>query len=133
MPLTAERVNYFLDICLLSLTVTRLGVLCAKEDLSTCPENQSHGVIPTGARGDDQIGEGRPHRGAMVWGGPESGLSRVPLGLTVGRSLLQAERSGSESRRGCQGSNEWTDVGCTTPVRIKTPGLSPEAMTTQGI
>ena len=29
----------------------------------------------------------------------------VPLSLTVGRSLLQAERSGSESRRGCRDRN----------------------------
>lgn len=36
--------------------------------------------------------------------GPAIGF-KLPLSLTVGRSLLQAERSGSESRRGCQGSN----------------------------
>jgi hypothetical protein len=44
-----------------------------------------------------------PSRGSNQGKAASQSASKLPLGLTVGRSLLQAERSGSESRRGCQG------------------------------
>lgn len=52
----------------------------------------------------------------------------MPLSLRVGRSLLQAERSGSESRRGSQGYElGGTAVVAASAAPITTPGLRPEA------
>ena len=61
---------------------------------------------------------------------PVIGFVLMPLGLTVGRSLLQAGRSGSESRRGSQDQEL---VGATLfqqrGPRIATQGFGPQAMT----
>ena len=61
---------------------------------------------------------------------PAIGSVLMPLSLTVGRSLLQAGRSGSESRRG---SLDQELVGATVlehrSPRIATQGFGPQAMT----
>ncbi len=61
---------------------------------------------------------------------PAIGFVLMPLSLTVGRSLLQAERSGSKSRRGSQDQEL---VGATVlehrSPRIATQGFGPQAMT----
>ncbi len=60
---------------------------------------------------------------------PAIGFVLMPLSLTVGRLLLQAERSGSESRWGNQ---DQETVGATLleqrGPRIATQGFGPQAM-----
>jgi hypothetical protein len=86
---------------------------------------------PVGA-GRAAVGEdlGRSRSPAKEKERPTIGFVLVPLGLTVGRSLLQAGRSGSESRRGSQDQEL---VGATLleqrGPRIATQGFGPQAMT----
>lgn len=74
------------------------------------------------------LGHSRSPAKEKEW--PAIGFILMPLSLTVGRSLLQAGRSGSESRRGSQDQEL---VGATVlqhrSPRIKTQGFGPQAMT----
>ncbi len=86
---------------------------------------------PVGARratvGDDL---GRSRSPAKEKERPWNRPYLMPLSLTVGRSLLQAGRSGSESRRGSQ---DQEIVGAALleqrAPRIATQGFGPQAMT----
>ena len=74
------------------------------------------------------LGHSRSPAKEKEW--PAIGFVLMPLSLTVGRSLLQAGRSGSESRRGSQDQElVGTALFEQRRPRIKTQGFGPQAMT----
>jgi hypothetical protein len=94
---------------------------------ATCPENPSPGAIPTGARGDDKRGGAAPTRKVRkrpLIGSVAPWSNGRTLAVTRGEVRVRIPA-------GLPRPNEWTDTPARAPVRIKTPGSSPEAMTTQ--